>query len=216
MTTSKKTGSGSRKTKPAVPVLAIVFGAIAVLLVVAIVVSGAGDSGTDTTSASVATPVISGGALPVLADSATDPAVGTPIPEVTGTDYDGNPVAISRSDGPMAILFVAHWCPHCKAEVPAVQEWLDSTGGVPGVRLVSVSTWLAPDRDNYPPWTWLKREGWTVPVLADDDAADVMAAFGGDATPFWVFVDANGNVAARIAGEIDVASLQSVLETLVA
>jgi thiol-disulfide isomerase/thioredoxin len=216
MTTSQKTGSRSRKTKPAVPVLAIVFGAIAVLLVVAIVVSGAADSGTDTTSASVAAPVITGDTLPVLVDSATDPAVGTPIPEVTGTDYDGNPVAISRSDGPMAIMFVAHWCPHCQAEVPAVQEWLNSTGGVPGVRLVSVSTWVAPDRDNYPPWTWLKNAGWTSPVLADDEAADVMAAFGGDATPFWVFVDADGNVAARIAGEIDVTSLQSVLETLVA
>jgi thiol-disulfide isomerase/thioredoxin len=113
-------------------------------------------------------------------------------------------------------MFVAHWCPHCQAEVPAVQEWLDTTGGVSGVRLVAVSTWLAPERDNYPPWTWLKREGWTPPVLADDDAAHVMTAFGGDATPFWVFVDADGNVVARIAGEIDVASLQSVLETLVA
>jgi len=81
---------------------------------------------------------------------------------------------------------------------------------------VAVSTWVSPDRPNYPPWTWLEREGWTPPVIADDDAADVMTAFGGNATPFWVFVDADGNVAFRIGGAIDAASLQSVLETLAA
>lgn len=215
MTTTKKAGSTSRKTKPSVPILAIVFGAIAVLLVVAIVLSG-GNSPSDTTSAGVAEPVITGDTLPVLPTTADDPAMGTPIPEVTGTDYDGNPVEITRDSGPMAIMFVTHWCSHCQAEVPAVQQWLDSTGGVSGVGLVTVSTWISSDRPNYPPWTWLKREGWTPPVLADDDAAHVMTAFGGDATPFWVFVDADGNVAGRIAGEIDVASLQAVMETLAA
>ena len=43
-----------------------------------------------------------------------DPAIGEIAPDVTGTSFDGSPVTITADGTPRAIMFVAHWCPHCR------------------------------------------------------------------------------------------------------
>ncbi len=161
-----------------------------------------------------ASPAISGVALAPYAPSGADAAIGATAPTVTGVDFEGNEVQIGGTGRPTAIVFVAHWCPHCQQEVPQVQEWLDSTGGVAGVEVVSVATSNDSTRANYPPWEWLKREGWTPPVLADDQGGSAMAAFGGTAFPYWVFLNADGTVAARLTGTTDITTLDALMQSI--
>ncbi|MBT8208334.1 MAG: TlpA family protein disulfide reductase, partial [Acidimicrobiia bacterium] len=118
-------------------------------------------------------------------------------------------VVIDGAGQPTAVVFLAHWCPHCQAEVVEVQEWIDQGGGVDGVAIVSVATATEPVRDNYPPSEWLS--DWTPPVLLDDADGSVMAAFGGNAFPFWAFVDADGRVVSRQAGSLDIPVLVELM-----
>lgn len=173
---------------------------------------------TTTTSAPEETaPVaITGEPLPAVTDSGEDPAVGLAPPEIVGVDFAGNDVVLGAADGPQAIMFVAHWCPHCQDEVPAVQTWLDETGGVEGVEIVGVSTAVVPERPNYPPSEWFAAEAWSSPVLADDLEASSFIAYGGRAIPFWVFVDGDGKVYHRIEGGVDLVTLESVMNDLAA
>ncbi|HEX6569458.1 MAG TPA: TlpA disulfide reductase family protein [Acidimicrobiales bacterium] len=207
--------STTRSPAPSRRPLAVVAAVVAVVLValVAALVAGSGDddtastggsgeSGPATTAVANDTPAtVTGTPLAALTGAGDDPAVGAPMPTLSGTTLDGSPITIPATGRPTMIMFVAHWCPHCQAEVPVVQQWVDG-GGLPDtVDLVTVSTAADERRPNYPPAEWLAREGWTAPVLVDgDDTA--AAASGVSAFPFFVAVDGDGTVAARTSGEL--------------
>jgi cytochrome c biogenesis protein CcmG, thiol:disulfide interchange protein DsbE len=160
---------------------------------------------------------IEGEALPVLpegADPSTDPAVGTVAPVATGADFIGQPVTLESGGQPTVLLFLAHWCPHCQREVPAMQEWLDGGGLPEGTQVLSVATAQDSTLPNFPPAAWLEEEGWTPPVLVDDESSTAATAFGLRGFPFWVFLDSAGNVAARASGEIDPEAIGEVLASL--
>lgn len=218
---AKKTGTtaSARKKGRNVPVLGIVFGAIAILLVLAVVLSS-GDSTTaaDALADVAGAPAITGDTLPPFEAGATavtdDPAVGMPIPDVDGQDFSNSDVSITNDGVPKMIVFLAHWCPHCQAEVPRIQSWLNSTGGVAGVDLYSVTTSYDPGRGNWPPAAWLSREGWTTPVIRDDANSTLLSSFGGSSFPYFVFVNPDGNVVLRVSGEVDIDLLQSILQGL--
>ncbi len=67
---------------------------------------------------------------------------------------------------------------------------------------------------NYPPSAWLKREGWTAPVIRDDKDSSVLRAYGSGGFPYWVFVNADGSVALRTSGELQIAQLETILNGL--
>ena len=162
-------------------------------------------------------PVVIGDDLPfVLRDQTLDmSATGLPAPQIAGFDFDGNPVSITTVDGrAKAIVFLAHWCPHCQREVEVLVPWLEETGGVEGVDIYSVATAIDPDRPNYPPSTWLGAEGWNVPVIVDDWKSSVYRAYGAGAFPFWVFVSSKGTIALRVVGELEIDDLVEILEGL--
>ena len=69
----------------------------------------------------VKTPTISGDPLPQFENPNSDPAVGLAAPEVSGTDFTGRATAIKADGRPKVVIFLAHWCPHCQAEVPLIQ-----------------------------------------------------------------------------------------------
>ena len=153
--------------------------------------------------------VVTGTGLPGLVATTDDPAIGHPIPEVRGASFDGSPVAIKADGRPKLLLFLAHWCPHCQREVPVVQAWLDAGRLPSSVDLISVATSTDPNRPNYPPDAWLRREHWQPPVLVDGDnaAAD---RFGLSAFPYWVAVHADGTVASRVTGELTPGQLDAL------
>jgi peroxiredoxin len=157
----------------------------------------AADGTTDTSETA------SGSLPPYDATVAEDPAVGQKIPTVTGKDFKGDEITISGDDGKAkVILFVAHWCPHCQREIPLLKSHLDDKAMPDDVELLTVSTSVKPGADNYPPEKWLESEGWSAPVLADDDASSVAQAYGLTSFPYFVVVDADGKVVARASGEL--------------
>jgi thiol-disulfide isomerase/thioredoxin len=206
--------AGQKRLGDSNPIFLIVFAVIAVALVAAIVLSSDKPVGSE---GEYGEPSITGAPLPPFGDgtsAADDPAVGTTAPQVTGKDFDGSTVSITPDGTPKVIMFIAHWCPHCQAEVPRVQDWLNSGGGVIGVDIISVTTSASSGADNWPPSAWLDREGWTSPNIRDDQANSVLNAFGGSSFPFWVFLNGDGTVALRLAGEIGVDNLKLVMDSL--
>ena len=189
-----------------------VVGLIAVAAVVAFALSG-------TASTALAEPArtrtgVTGAALAPFSDPASDPAVGQPIPTLTGTDLAGDPVSIGPEDGPTVVVILAHWCPHCQAEVPVLVDYLAATGMPDGVRLVALSTAIDAARPNYPPSAWLDREGWTAPTLVDDASSSGLTALGMDSFPGFVFVDGDGRVVQRFTGEMPIEAFDRVVRSL--
>ena len=192
----------------------IAFGGVAALLIAAVLFGGNLGEPSVSIEEVAGSPVING-ALPPMGNSNVDEtATGLAAPTVVGEDFDGNTVSIENDGRPKAIVFLAHWCPHCQAEVPSVQRWLNETGGVEGVDMYSVTTAIDARRTNYPPQLWLEDEGWTVPVIRDDVASSVLTAHGNGGFPFWVFTNSDGTVAVRIAGEIPISNLEAILSNL--
>lgn len=160
-----------------------------------------------------------GEALPPYVAGAADTAVGMPAPVVIGADYAGSPVTIdAAADGPTMVIVMAHWCPHCNAEIPKLNQLRDE-GRIPdGVNIVAVSSGLNPDRANFPPDEWLTDGGWTFPVVADglDESGQFVAsaAYGTAGVPHVTLIDGDGNVTARWSGERDVEFLATALAGL--
>lgn len=210
------TGRASGRPQPAAaprrfPVGLVVGGAVAVVLVVTIILTF-GDSSADA-PLEVGEPAVTGGALPILTDLG-DQAIGMPAPEVRGADWNGTPASITNDGRAKMIVFLAHWCPVCQGEVPVVQDWLDSGGLPDGVDFYSVATAVRKTADNYPPSRWLEREGWEPPVILDDEAGTARAAFGLSGYPFFVFVTADGAVAARVSGALPAEALDALAANL--
>jgi thiol-disulfide isomerase/thioredoxin len=191
---------------PLIPVLVGIGGLILITIVVLTFDSGS--------SSEFGEPTVTGDALAFLPDGGTDPAIGLVAPEVSGTDYAETPVAITHGSTSKIVLFVAHWCQHCQREVPIVQDWIDSAPLPDNVELITVATSVSSTAENYPPSAWLDREGWTSPVIRDDAAGTVANAFGLTAFPYWVFLDNDGTVLARVTGGIAVSDLDTAVATL--
>jgi thiol-disulfide isomerase/thioredoxin len=198
-----------------------VFGAVVVALVavavVAVVVTRGSDPGGDAPGG-VASPsggtvvpsgdleagsvTVTGAVLPPLAKDVPDPALGLPAPAVVGQAFDGGTVAVAGTGTGKVLVFLAHWCPHCQAEVPRIQAWLDANGLPDGVEVVAVATSNDATKANHPPGAWLRREGWSVPTMVDDAGSTAARAFGISGFPFFVVVDPSGQVVDRVSGEI--------------
>lgn len=141
-----------------------------------------------------------GSPLPRFGDVGDDAAAGRQAPELLGADFAGDEVAITNDGRAKIVLFVAHWCPYCQNEVPAVRDWLATTELPDNVDVYSVVTLTDPARSNYPPRPWLEAEQWTIPVIVDDGLDTAANTFGLNAVPFWVFINTDGTVAFRHAG----------------
>ena len=141
----------------------IILGVVALAILAAVAFGGNTGPGSE-----FGEPTLEGSDLPPFQSTAGDAAVGMQAPVIQGEDFSGNSVTIGEPGTPSAVVFLAHWCQHCQAEVPRVQAWLDSGGGVDGVEIVSVATSINSARPNYPPSAWLNREGWTPDILVDD------------------------------------------------
>lgn len=195
----------------------IVGGGLALVLVIAAIValalgSSSGDGGV--TQPAEAPVRITGEALPEFTDPASDPAIGQRIPELSGIGLDGQPLSIGPDDGPMAIVILAHWCPHCQNEVPGLVDYLESGALPEGTRVVGLTTSINAAQPNYPPSAWLEREGWTVPTLVDDASNSGLAALGIGSFPGFVFVDADGAVVQRMTGEIGAEAFGQIMEVI--
>jgi thiol-disulfide isomerase/thioredoxin len=192
--------------------LYIVIGAIVVVLGlagIAVALSGGDDSSESATTApsgdveQTRKVSVSGDVVPTL-DTALvdDPAIGTAFPTIEGQTFDGTPITVGGpTDGPTMVVYLAHWCPHCNAEIPELVE-LNDSGGIPAdLTVVGVSTAVDSTAPNYPPSSWLADKGWPWTAMADDEASTSFVVSGGSGFPYLVILDADGKVIARASGE---------------
>jgi thiol-disulfide isomerase/thioredoxin len=187
--------------------------ALALIAVVAGLVGGGDDDDDSTASTGSETRdvEVTGDALAQLEDPAHDPAVGQPAPVVTGQTFNGRPLTIP-GDGPAVVVFLAHWCPHCQREVPFLVDHFEENGMPEGVDILAVTTSVDPSAPNYPPSEWLARERWDIPTLHDDEDDTAAKAFGLSAFPYFVAIDADGNVVARTSGELQAPQVEALID----
>ena len=191
------------------PLIALIVAAVVVVsAAVAVAVTRARDDvGPQTFPVTV-----TGGALPPPPASGADPAVGTKVPVLTGQSlFDGSPLTIKPSGRETLVVFVAHWCPHCRREVPLLVRWMASGQKPASIDVVAVSTAVSKDLPNYPPSTWLKDAKWPTPVMADDNDQHAATAYGLPGYPYLVLVGADGTVKARASGELTVDQLNALV-----
>lgn len=163
---------------------------------------------------STATTVVTGTPLPEYVAGTADSAVGMALPSLRNIGLDGAPMTIAADGRAKAIIILAHWCPHCQAEVPRVVDWLAANPVPDGVDLVALTTNISSTQTNYPPSAWFEREGWTVPTMIDDANSTGYLALGGMNFPGWVFVGADGKVQLRTTGEISMDAFSQMLDQI--
>ena len=209
----RRTNVEARSSRRPLLIGLAIVGVVVLLAILSVALTGMGSGGL---AEPATTPVrVTGNALPAFdAEAASDAAVGQPIPTITATDLDGQPMTIAPDQGPMAIVVVAHWCPHCQAEVPRLVQDIAANGVPEGVSVVAVSTSINRAQPNYPPSAWLERESWDEPTLVDDANSSALAALGISSFPGFVFVDADGNVVSRTTGEIPIESWRQALNSI--
>jgi hypothetical protein len=87
--------------------------------------------------------------------------------------------------------------------------------GLDGIEVDTIATNTTQDLPNWPPSEWLREEKWPFrPVLADDGKLRAFAAYGGEAFPYFVFVDADGKVAGRATGELPATTITAAASRL--
>ena len=154
------------------------------------------------------TVTVTGDALAPMPDSgvtnaSNDEAVGKVAPDLELTDFDGNKVSIKNDGRAKIVYFVAHWCPHCQAEVPLIQQLIDEGKKPADIDLYAVSTSVKPEAGNYPPQAWLKSKvKLDATLAADDEANTALITYGGGGFPFAVYLDPENKVLFRTSGEL--------------
>ncbi len=197
-------------------VIGIVLAVVAVVAIAAVVLTSGGDDDDASTDAMTYGEVqVDGDPLPP--GETPEAGVGDLVPTITGTDYSGQAVSIAPGeDGPMMIVVMAHWCPHCNREIPLLVEW-EQAGDVPeGLQVVGISTAATEGRDHFPPGAWLDDLGWDWPVIADDEAQTAAAAVGTTGYPYMLFVAADGTLQAHASGELPIEAIQQLADAAAA
>jgi thiol-disulfide isomerase/thioredoxin len=214
--TDRTYGSESKSKTPW-----IIGGVVLVVVVIGLVVflSGGSDGGGGSKQ-ETAKVTISGEDLPPMEASGLptpdqDPAVGAIPPKLVGESFDGSEVVVDPEDGTAkCVVFLAHWCPHCQAEVPKIQQWIDEGNQPEGVEIISVATATDDTKNNYPPSQWLDREGWTPDVLLDDAGTSALQSYGQGGFPYFVMIGADGKVVQRGSGELPEAEWDAAMNAL--
>jgi thiol-disulfide isomerase/thioredoxin len=204
-----------------------VWGGLVVVVLAAVIFAAAsstggssgsdGSSGTPKATKYEQAPVqVAGAPLAPFSQSTGDAAVGDTIPTLTGMSvFDGSPVVVKPTGKPQAVVFLAHWCPHCQAEMPRLVA-LAKAGKLDGIDVTGVATGTNPGYPNYPPSAWLKKAGWPFPVLADSTTDAAARAFGVTGYPSFVLIDGSGKVMGRAAGEVTDEDIVANVKALVA
>jgi len=218
---SRRAAEAARLRRHRIVLWGGVAAVVVIAVVVALVVSSGDDETASTTKFETANVTTTDAALPrydstAYANNKKDPAIGMTLPTLHGHSiFDGAPTTIGPDGKPQAVVFVAHWCPHCQAEVPRIVA-LAKDGVFKGLEVTAVATGTNSASPNYPPSAWMKRVGWPFPVMADSTSQAAANAYGLNAYPFFVLVDANGKVAGRGTGEVSTDDIKANVKALLA
>lgn len=181
------------------------FRSLLMLMVLALITAACSDaesaSGSEAIAPTYGTVSVDGAGLPPF-DPSLEAASGSPVPGFSTQNLSGEPITFQPGESPTVLVFLAHWCSHCQAELPRLVSWLEANPQ-DTVDVLAVATSINPGQPNFPPANWFEREEWTEPVALDSEGSDIAQAYGLGSFPFWAVVDAEGNLIGRTAGEID-------------
>ncbi|MFW6203569.1 MAG: TlpA family protein disulfide reductase [Actinomycetota bacterium] len=145
-----------------------------------------------------------------------EPGEREPAPEFGGPLLGGEgEFHLADAAGEIVVLNVwGSWCPPCRKEAPALQAVHEDLADE-GVRFVGVNT-----RDNEVAALAFEEEfGITYPSVADPDGRRMLAfrdTLPPNAIPTTLVIDRDGEMAARVLGEITESSLRGLLTDLLA
>jgi thiol-disulfide isomerase/thioredoxin len=130
-------------------------------------------------------------------------------PKLSGMTLTGKNYTFSGQQ--VAVINVwASWCAPCRAEAPTLAALSEKYSDVAFIGILT--------RDN--PATaeaFVRRFALPYPTLIDDSVLiGFRKSLPANAIPSTVVLDKNGNVAARISGEVTVASLSELIEKVIA
>jgi thiol-disulfide isomerase/thioredoxin/uncharacterized membrane protein YphA (DoxX/SURF4 family) len=138
-----------------------------------------------------------------LPTNAEAPPIGTPAPLFSLPDLNGKPVSLTDFRGsPTLVLFWSPGCSFCKKMLADLKAWEAKPPlGAPKLLLVSDET----VEEN-------RAMDLRSPIVLDD-VGNVMRLFGVDGTPMAILVDAQGNIASKLAkGAPDVLKLAGYIK----
>ena len=124
---------------------------------------------------------------------------------------DGRELTSDSLRGQVVLVnFWATWCPYCRKEKPAIDEfWQDYRGK--GFEVVSISVDDPPEKIA----AWMQDKGYA--FMAAPSNASVRMAFGEvSSVPTSFIVDADGNIRHRIGGQVHYPRLKKLVEPLLA
>ena len=128
-------------------------------------------------------------------------------PVLSGTTLDGENLQIPHG-GIVVVNVWASWCAPCRAEAPTLAALSEKYKGVVFVGVLTRDSEVAAR-------AFQKRFQLPYPTFADDSVLlgfrDTLSA---NAIPSTIVIDNKGRVAARISGEITVASLSDLIEKI--
>jgi thiol-disulfide isomerase/thioredoxin len=123
---------------------------------------------------------------------------------------DGTPYDLAKHRGKVVMLnFWATWCPACRADWPVWQQTFEQYRGA-DFEMVAVSI----DRDQGALEKFLKKTGYTVPVVWRFDPREKDSFLAIRKTPTTYFIDRDGNVADRRLGRISKSDLNETIEAM--
>jgi thiol-disulfide isomerase/thioredoxin len=131
-------------------------------------------------------------------------------PVIVGTDLDGK--AFKETAGGILVINVwASWCAPCRAEAPTLEQ-LSKTYATSGVQFVGLLT-----RDNEDAARAFERRfGITYPTLQGDKIiASFASSLSANAIPTTLVIDRKDRVAARLSGQVTVASLSEMINRVI-
>ena len=97
----------------------------------------------------------------------------------------------------VVMSFWATWCEPCKAEMPTLQALHDEYGAQ-GLQIVSISIDDAQTQSAVRPY--IANQGYTFPVVIDEDSSIVQAYNTRAVVPYMLFVGRDGRISKRVTG----------------
>lgn len=135
------------------------------------------------------------------------PTTGTPVPDSTWEQLDGSGRgSFADYEGtPVVVNFFGSWCVPCREEMPAFQRVFESLAGDVAFLGLAVQETAKASKE-------LVEEMGTTYHVGRDPSGKLTSYFGALRFPSTFFVDAEGNIVAARAGELDEGDLRELID----
>lgn len=138
-----------------------------------------------------------------------EPAGSRQAPEFVLPDLDGKTVSLASFRGkPVLVNFWATWCDTCRVEMPDLEVLFRRSGG----RISVIGLSMDENAGSVVP-PFVKEHQLTFPMLIAD--RKVSAAYAVRGLPAAYLIDAEGRIARRWVGPLDVRAVENDILTLI-